>query len=536
MSFKLTLHSFKEVTEFYIGLFIFYVLLFIPVSGIAQQQDERLSGLDKELEYLMKTFRGTGMAIAIVENDKIIYSNGFGYRDVEKKLPVTPNTLFAIGSITKSFTSASMGILREQGQLDFKDRPSHHIPYLKFFNSEMNEQINISDMMSHRTGLPRHDGAWYGFPTADRDYLTEKLRHLEPAASVREKFLYNNLMYQLLGIILERKIGNTWEEGYKKLLFEPLQMTHSVTNLDDLHKKKEPAIGYELDNKDGFRKMDHFDLKGSIGTAGHIYSNVVDMSNWLIAWMHDGWFNGKQVIPAKFAREAISAQALVGAGLPTPNVPEQFFSAYGYGWRLNSYKGKYHVHHGGHIDGFAASTGFFPSEKVGIVVLTNQDRSPISELVYHVVADRMLNSKTTNWENLYKSVRQNQSARIEKILEEVKKNQRQNTKLHHPIQNYAGKYHHPGYSTFTIIEKNHELFLKGAQRQGKEGWQLKHYHYDTFVAYHPQSDEVIIMRVPPIPFYINFLTNTKGEISSFLINIELELEPLEFKRLQDWIL
>lgn len=128
------------------------------------------------------------LAVAVVEKDQIVYAKGFGYRNYENQVPVSPNTLFAIGSVSKSFTSAVLGKLRAEEKVDFSESPSTYIPDLRFFNDEMNNQITVRDMMCHRTGLPRHDIAWYLFPTEDREELVARIAHQEPFADVRERW------------------------------------------------------------------------------------------------------------------------------------------------------------------------------------------------------------------------------------------------------------------------------------------------------------------------------------------------------------
>ena len=128
------------------------------------QSDGRLKGLDSELEKVLKSLDETGFAVAIVEKNKVLYAEGFGYRDYENKIQVDANTLFAIGSCTKAFTSSILGLLNKEGKLDFEDSPIDYVKELRFYNAQMNDMITIRDLMSHRTGLPRHDFSWYFFP------------------------------------------------------------------------------------------------------------------------------------------------------------------------------------------------------------------------------------------------------------------------------------------------------------------------------------------------------------------------------------
>ena len=228
------------------------LLLFsaFTLNSFAQKQkpDNRFEGLDSELNKVLETWNAAGFAVAVVEKDKIIYSKGFGYKDYENKIPVTPNTLFAIGSSSKAFTSGLLGVLREEGKLSFDDSPIKHIPELRFYNSEMNNLITIKDIMTHRTGLPRHDLSWYFFTTQSRDSLMQRIQYQEPFAKVRAQWYYNNFMFLTQGVIAERITGKSWEENLQEKFFDPLEMKTSNAVIDGLKNGKDASFGYEVKN------------------------------------------------------------------------------------------------------------------------------------------------------------------------------------------------------------------------------------------------------------------------------------------------
>ena len=187
-------------------LILFLFLLIVPVTAQKQKvnTDQRLVGLDSKLETILTDWKTPGFAVAIVEKNKVIYAKGFGYRDYENKIPVTPNTLFAIGSCTKAFTASLLGLLREEDKLDLDESPRFYLPELKFYNHEMDNLITIRDLMCHRTGLPSHEWSWYAFPTDSKDSLVKRVEFQEPSYKVREKYQYNNLMFVVQGLIVEK--------------------------------------------------------------------------------------------------------------------------------------------------------------------------------------------------------------------------------------------------------------------------------------------------------------------------------------------
>ncbi|RYF99376.1 MAG: class A beta-lactamase-related serine hydrolase, partial [Chitinophagaceae bacterium] len=146
----------------------------ITFSATAQTKAkvaEQIPGIDSLLNQVLKDQYVAGFAVAVVKGDEVIYSKGFGYRDVENKKPVTPNTLFAIGSSTKAFTSGLLGLLEKDDKLKLDDKATALLPKLQFYNNEMNNQITVRDLMSHRTGLSRYDYSWLLFNTANRDSI-----------------------------------------------------------------------------------------------------------------------------------------------------------------------------------------------------------------------------------------------------------------------------------------------------------------------------------------------------------------------------
>jgi CubicO group peptidase (beta-lactamase class C family) len=491
-------------------------------SVFAQSLDKRLKGVDKELSKVLDTWQTAGFAVAVVEKNKIIYSKGFGYRDYEKKLPVTENTLFAIGSCSKAFTVSLLGILEKEGKVSLDANPEDYVPFLKFYNDEINSNVTIKDLMSHRTGLPRHDYSWYLFPTNSRDSLLMRVAFQEPFTGLREQWHYNNFMYLAQGVIIEKITGKSWEENVAERLFAPVGMANSNLSIQDLAKAPDRSFGYELKNDSVIRKMDYYDI-AAMSPAGSINSSVKDMSNWLMTWINGGKFKGEEVIPSAFVSQAMSSQMVVSAGLPGKDNPDLHIANYGYAWSISSYKGHYRVEHGGAIDGFKASTSFYPSDSVGIVVLVNQNGSAVPSVVRNIMADRMLGVDRTDWNQQLK-------ARIDKAKQGQKESGKSKvsdrvagTSPSHSLHAYTGEYANPGYGNFDIMLEGDSLF---AQFPLLKFW-LKHYHYDVFETYLVEDSGIDV--TDPSTLRINFSTNNTGEISGLKVKFEPTIDALEFK-------
>ena len=499
------------------------LLTIISTSSVFAQQDERLKGIEKELNTILEVTKAPSFTVAIVEGKKIIYAKGFGYRDYDNKIPADANTIYAIGSSSKAFTSSILGQLRQEDKISFEESPVKYLPDLKFYNDEMNSNIIIKDLMSHRTGLPRHDYSWYLFPTNDKDSLLLRVEHQEPFIGVRKQWYYNNFMFLAQGVIAERITGKSWEENIKDRFFEPLGMTRSNTSIEELEKSSNAAIGYELKKDSIISKMDYYHIAG-MSPAGSINSSVNDMSKWLITWINKGKFNGQEILPEAYVDEAMSSQMVVGGALPDKEFPDMHLSNYGYAWFLSSYRGHYRVQHGGNIDGFSANVAFFPSDSIGVVVLTNQNGSAVPGLVRNTVADRMLKTQKIDWVKRFTEQKLKAKKEEEDAKPETTSSKIENTKPSHILQDYTGKYSHPGYGEFNIINKNDSLFANFKLKT----LYLKHVHYDIFEPF--EVTKTGIDSTDTGPLRLNFITNDGGEISLVRMKVEGALDhPIEFK-------
>lgn len=506
-------------------------LMAIGVLGANAQKKgtptDRFAGLDTAFARVLKEQHAAGFAVAVVEKDKIVYAKGFGYRDHEKKLPVTPNTLFAIGSCTKAFTSSLMGVLQDKGKLSLNDVATKHLPTLKFYNNDMNRLITIRDMMTHRTGLPRHDYAWYLFKSGSRDSLLARIQYQEPSYGIREVYQYNNFMFLAQGMIAEKITGKSWEENIAENFFTPLGMTRSNFSIERMKTDSNASFGYTVKNDSILKKLDYYPIN-AMGPAGSINSSVNEMANWLIAWINGGKYNGKNVIPASYVSEAISSQMVAGAGIPGTQRPNIHISNYGLAWSISSYKGHYRVEHGGNIDGFSASTSFFPLDSIGIVVLTNQNASSVTATVRNLIADRLLKEPYFDWNtDMVKDIRQAAAlAKTNTSSSSEASNQKHGTKPSLPLSGYEGIYTHPGYGSMELETRNDSLFMYLPENEAT--W-LKHYHYDVFEPF-TVYDSTGVDTSGRSPMRFQFHLNEPGDVEALTLKLEPTLPALRFTR------
>ncbi|SFA54104.1 CubicO group peptidase, beta-lactamase class C family [Pedobacter suwonensis] len=496
------------------------LLCFLVLSSLAQSKkqknDDPLAGIDTLFNRILKDQVAAGFSVAVVKGDDIIYSKGFGYRDVENKKPVTPNTLFAIGSSSKAFTGSLLGLLRKEGKLTFEDKAVSLLPKLHFYSEEMDSQIILRDLMAHRTGLSRYDFSWLLFNTANRDSIIARVKYMKPSAAVREKWFYNNFMYLAQGMIVERLTGKTWEQNIKEKFFIPLEMNRSNTDIKAFKEDSDASLPYTVAKGNEIKKVDYYNING-MGPAGSINSSANDMANWLKVWVSGGFFKKKEILPTDYVREAASSQMVMSADLPAEH-NDIFLANYGLGWMIGSYRGHYMVEHGGNINGFSANVAFLPSDQLGIVVLSNQNGSQVPAVVRNSIVDRLLNLKTIDWNGeAMKKIKANMQ-----VTKGTKSTPILNTIPSHPLKDYVGSFENPAYGTIKVWQEKNELYTLLSD----EKVLLKHMHYDVF---DPKSiDKNGVVDTVQSNLMFNFSGGVDGKIQGIGIFLDGSDKPVMF--------
>lgn len=487
------------------------ILLLLTTSlAFGQKTDARLNGLDTEIENLLKAYKAVGLSIAVVENNKTIYAKGFGFRDLDNKLPVTENTIFPIGSITKSFTASLLGILENQNQLSLKDKPSLYLPKLQFYNDKMDNLIAIEDLLSHKSGIGSVDGTYILFPADKRENLMPRLKYLKPNGAIKDSWIYSNLGYIIAGTIIEKTTNESWEKNIQDKIFMPLNMNSSSTSIAAMTKTNDYSFGYGISNSQSQKVL--FGELNNDKPGGAINSTANDMANWMMTWLNNGTFETKAVFSKSYIQEATSLKAIDNGLPPEPSDPNVYTFGYGYGWKVNSSNGHYKVHHGGNVSGFSTQLVMYPTDNLGIVVLTNQHNSILPYIVADIVTNRMLKLQRTEW-NKY-PIKVSDIYIASKDIKGINKEKMPT----HLLTDYCGKYSNLGFGTFEIVNENNNLYAIFPDYK----FRLEHQYYDIFVL-------KAIKEIPQImnpEFFLNFSLDYDGNVSSVKIN--LQDEPVEF--------
>ena len=470
---------------------------------------KNLDGFDEYIDRVIEEWNAPGIAVGVVVKDKLEYSRGFGYRDIENKLPVTCNTLFPIASNTKLFTAVVMGMLVEDGKLEWDKPISQYVSDIRFYNQELYNTVTLRDMLAHRTGISRHDFIWYK-SSFSRKELFDRLKYLEPVQPVRQSGLYNNLMYAAAGYCLELLTGKTWEETVQERILDPLEMNKTLFTIEDMERQTDFAYPYYEDREtEKLLKRPYYREQQGIGPAGAIISDLEDMSRWVVALMNGGQYDGRSVISPDILKETLQPGiAYPNVALETRGYDEILNSVYGMGRSVEIYKGHYFTRHGGSIGGFYSQVSLMPYDGLGVIVFVNGEHNlPLVNTVSYNIYDRLLGLEQTDFNaRSLKDYMEGKEAAKE-ARKSAGGDRVSDTEPSHSLAEYQGQYEDPAYGLLNIglnggqlVFDLHNIVLP-----------LEHYHYDRF----DTPDDQVYGK-----YTVNFFADPRGEISKAVISLD----------------
>ena len=473
-----------------------------------------LAGFEAIVKNGLKSLNVPGAAVAIVVDDEVVLARGYGKRDVENEVPMTADTLLAIGSASKAFTTFAMGVLVDQGKLEWETPVRTYIPWFQLYDSFAGERLTPRDLVTHRSGLPRHDLSWYNNFEASREEFVRRLAYLKPTADLREKFQYNNFMFLTAGYLVEVLTEKQWENAIRSHVFVPLEMKRTNFSVEDSQKDSDFALPYR-ETKGKIEKIPFRNIT-NIGPAGSINSSVNEMSHWLLAHLNSGQYQGNQILNPQTLQDMHLAHMPTGS---TPAIPQVTPADYGLGWFIDSYRGHSRVHHGGNIDGFSALVSMLPQDGVGFVVLTNKNGTPLPELLVRHASDLVLGLESIDWIGQAAENKAKGEQAGEEASEKKASRRQEGTKPAHEIKDYSGDFFHPGYGTLKVFveEKQLHFIFNGISAP------LEHWHYETFNSLKGEDPAFTDIK-------LTFRTDVNGFVSRLEVPFEPTLEAIVFEK------
>ncbi|QBD80780.1 serine hydrolase [Ktedonosporobacter rubrisoli] len=490
------------------------------MTQVSASSAELLQGYAEDVQAFLEEWKIPGAAIGVVKDDEVIFASGFGQRDREQGLAVTPQTVFPIASCTKAFVAMALAILVDEGKLEWDKPVRDYLPDFKLADEIASERLTTRDILSHRSGLPGHDLAVYN-SSLRKEELLKRMQYLELNHDIRTAWQYNNLMYAVSGCVLEAISGQSWHSFIRERILTPLGMSSTSFSSAELQQAPDYASPYTLRN-DEVKRTRYYTRLAVDGPAGAMNSNVEDMTKWLRCLLKHGKYgDGEQrlVSEEQFAQLTGPQMIMPKEAFEDEHYTEESSMCYALGWWVYYYRGHRFVQHSGGIDGFSVLTTFLPDDNLGTVVLTNREAHVVAThgIFTYSAVDRLLGLDLVPWNERTKRyyTRLKEQAEQQKKQEESKRVA--DAPLSHPISDYVGEYEHPGYGTFSILPEGQGIkgLLNGLE------YSLSHFHYDVFQAELARFDAT---------FNVSFSTDLDGKITYFSAPLEPSGKPIVFKR------
>jgi len=346
----------------------------------------KLAGLDSFILRGMADWELPGLSIAIVKDGRVILEKGYGLRDLNSPLPVDAHTVFGICSTTKAMTAVTLAMLVDEGKLAWDSPVMQYLPEFQLRTEAWTKKVRVRDLLTHNAGLPNLDFLWYA-NTLDTREMVRRLRYAEEAYPIRGGYTYQNVMYAVAGLLVERVSGKTWTAFVKERLLDPLGMSEtSATWEASLSRENRMSPHFIIGEKVTRIPYPRID---QIAPAGSVWSSAHDMTKWMLFLLEGGRVGDKALLSAENFRELFKPQALVPIKdfYPTAALTQPTWTTYGLGWFQQDYRGHTLHFHTGSIDGNIAILGLLPAERLGVFVLGNLDHAELRHAVLFQVLD-----------------------------------------------------------------------------------------------------------------------------------------------------
>lgn len=522
----------KSLHPFFVLLSLF-AFCFLTAS---QAQPITSAEVDQLTERVLKTFDVPGIAVAIIKDGKVIHSKGYGVRSLNTRQKVDENTLFGIASNSKAYTAAALGILVDEQKIKWDDKVTQYIPEFKMYNPWVTEEFTIKDLLTHRSGLGLGAGDLMMWPDSSnftKADIIHNLRYLKPVSSFRTKYDYDNNLYIVAGEIVARASGMSWEDFVEKRIMQPLGFAASAASIARLKSTSNIIDPHAPVN--GKVQVINIDWSETANAAGGIYSNLTDMSKWVIMQLNHGKFgNGlsQQLFSEEVQQEMWTPQTIIPVRGPTPY--NTHFSSYGLGWGLSDVKGYLQATHTGGLAGIVTQVTLIPELKLGIIVFTNQQVGQAFVSITNTIKDSYLGMPKKDRVKEYHDRWLAGNAEAKKITDQIWKDieAQKTTATTLDITQYIGKYTDPWFGDIVIFERNGKLRFESKRSPRLKG-EMLYYKANTFIV--KWNDRYL-----DADAYVEFQLDRNGKgvgitmnAISPLTDFSFDFQDLNFKRVSE---
>ena len=521
-------------TKFHTCVFIISLSFF---GNLATAQGLNEKQIDSLVEKTMKTFDVPGIAVAILKDDRIVHMEGYGTRSLKDGGKVDENTLFGVASNTKAMTSAALAMLVDEGKLEWDTKVIEVLPEFKLYDPYVTSEFTVRDLLTHRSGLGLGAGdlmVWPSQNKTQKEELIYNLRYLKPVSSFRSQYDYDNLLYIVAGVIVERVSGQDYANFIEENIFEPLGMDRSAVNYNLIEDKSNVIDGHAP--TDGKLVTVGLSFTEAADPAAGVYSSVADMSKWVQAQLDKGKYGPnleKELFSERQHREMWTPQTLTGSGKGDYNT---HFKAYGLGWFLSDVNGYLEVTHTGGLLGIVSQVTMIPELDLGIIVLTNQQSGAAFRSITNSIKDAYFGIEGKDRISQYNESRLRYEKQADSVVTEVWKNvaevQKKSKMSAEALSGYTGTYRDPWFGQVEIELKNGKLRFEAQNAPDLIG-EMSFYKGNSFVVRWDDrslnGDAFVVFSLDREGKPVGFSMEPVSPMTDF----SFDFQDLEFTRIKD---
>jgi len=449
-----------------------------------------IAALDAHVERVRERFEVPGIAVAVIQDGKVVVERGWGVRELGKPEPVDAHTLFAIASNTKAFTAAALSMLADEGRLKMDDRVIDHLPWFRMSDAYVTREMRIRDLLTHRSGLGLGAGDLLFWPGSDYSTteVVQRLKDVPLARGFRDSYAYDNILYAAATLVIEQVSGQSYAQFVQQRILDPLGMDGTRANADALRAGDAVAIGHARADFTTLQPTFPLTWHNASG-AGGIYSSVHDMGLWVAAQLAKGAYTDRDGRLQRLfspARQKAMWSLLSPMNIAEPAVPalaaaRPDFQGYGEGWIVSSYRGEKLVWHTGGWPGMVSRVTLVPGRNLGVVVLTNQESGAAFNAITMELLDSVLRpAERTDWIGAYAAASDKARGQAERHWREREQARATGSRPSLPLAGYAGTYRDAWYGDVEVREQRGRLVLRFTRTPLLVG-ELQHWQHDTFL-------------------------------------------------------
>jgi CubicO group peptidase (beta-lactamase class C family) len=459
----------------------------VPGSATSAQAPAKQGTLppdfDAYVARVLQTFKVPGAAVAIVKDGRVVIARGYGVKKLGVPAPVTSRTRFGIASNTKLFTATALGMLVEEGKIEWDAPVIRYLPSFAMYDPWVTREITVRDLLVHRSGLGLGAGdlLWWPASTYDRKEVVRRLRYIKPATSFRSAYAYDNVLYQVAGELVEAVSGQTWEQFMSSRVLSKVGMTQSNVSHADMSGPDVATPHAEVEGS--VRPIAPFTGE-STNPAGGINSTAEDMAKWMIVQLDSGRLgDGSRLYPVTTTRQLWRIVTPLVANPPPPALAwtGANFRGYALGVNVTEYQGRKMLTHTGGLPGYVSQVTMIPELRLGVAVLTNQESGSAFQSITLRALDAYLGVPPHDYPAIFASFDREALARAQRIESEASAKRDSASGPSLPIAAYAGNYSDPWYGDIAIAQENGKLVMRFSHTPSLVG-DMVHWQHDTFIA------------------------------------------------------